>query len=95
MKMGEIKIICDDGEQVFHGTNKLYPGLKEGTAFFYLNHPQRGRIRCYIDEDNRITARKRPFKRGTLFILGDVTYEYGRPVANINQNLDKVYSPTR
>lgn len=93
--MPEIKIICDDGEQIFHGKNKLYRGLKEGTAFFFLNHPRRGRVRCYIDENNRVTARRRPFKRRELFTIGKVVYEYGEPTAMINQNLDKVYSPVK
>jgi len=93
--MPEIKIICDDGEQVFHGTNKLYPGLKEGTAFFFLNHPLRGRVRCYIDENNRVTARRRPFKRGELFIIGRVVHDLGEMTAFIDQNLDKIYSPVK
>lgn len=93
--MTEIKIIVNDGEHKFHGKNKLYRGQKEDTAFFFMNHPKRGRVRCYIDKDNQVTARRRPFRRGELFIIGAVIYEYGKPVAVIDRNLDKVYSPTR
>ena len=93
--MTEIKIIVNDGEHKFHGKNKLYRGYKEDTAVFFLNHPDLGRIRCYVDKNNVITARKRPFRRGELFIIGAVVYEYGRPVAMIDRNLDKVYPPTR
>lgn len=93
--MGEIKIIVDDGEHKFHGKNKLYLGYKEDTAVFFLNHPDLGRIRCYVDKDNVITARKRPFRKGNLFILGKMEYEYGRPTAMITQNLNEVYPPSK
>lgn len=93
--MPEIKIICNDGEQDFHGKSKLYRGLKEDTAFFFLLHPRRGRVRCYIDKDNQVTARRRPFRKGELFIIGRVVYDFGKPTALINQNLDKVYSPVK
>jgi len=86
----------NDGEHKFHGKNKLYPGYKEDTAVFYLNHPDLGRIRCYVDKNDEITARKRPFRTGKLFILGEIVYdEFDRPTALINQNLDEVYPPVK
>lgn len=93
--MPEIRIIVNDGTQKFTGKSKLYSSLDPDRAHFYLNHPQRGRAKCYIEKDNTITARKRPLRRTTPFIIGAVLYEYGKPVAMIDRNLDKVYPPIK